>query len=72
MTGIGANTATTSTMIQWGLFSTQVAKWVDKRVCVAKQELELIIYFGMSSDTKVFWSKHIPPNVALSFVNVEH
>jgi hypothetical protein len=72
MTELGANTATTSTLIQWGSFSTQVAKWVDKRVCVAEQELELIIYFGMSSDTKAVWSEHFPANVALSFVDVEH
>jgi hypothetical protein len=42
-----------STTTQWASFTSgDQAKWVDKKVCVAEQEMEMVIYFGMSNEKK--------------------
>ena len=47
MKEIGAHTTTT---VQWGTYVPQGLSFVDKTVCIAKAEVEMVVYFGISSE----------------------
>jgi hypothetical protein len=42
-----------STTVQWGTFSSDDDRWVDKSLC--DQEMEVVLYFGMSNEVHQNW-----------------